>query len=173
MRPSYAGIGSRETPSDICALMVDLADRLDTDGYMLRTGGADGADYAFFLGASVCELYLPYATYKGLISQIVPTPGAYAIAEQFHPRWKACSDHAKALHARNSHIILGRRLDDPVERIICWTRDGKASGGTGQGIRIARAHKIPVHNLYFGATVSFAKDFLRGKYPIEDMPRAA
>lgn len=47
----YAGIGSRNTPADILDLMTHLARRLDSRGYTLRSGGADGADAAFERGA--------------------------------------------------------------------------------------------------------------------------
>ena len=45
-------------------------------------------------------------------------------------------------------IIQGRDLDDDVDAVVCWTRDGKATGGTGMGIRIARERDIPVFNLF-------------------------
>lgn len=32
--------------------------------------------------------------------------------------------------------------------VVCWTSDGKDSGGTGQALRIARDRNIPVYNLY-------------------------
>jgi hypothetical protein len=31
--------------------------------------------------------------------------------------------------------------------VVCWTSDGKASGGTGQAIRIAKYYEIPTYNL--------------------------
>jgi hypothetical protein len=31
--------------------------------------------------------------------------------------------------------------------VICWTSRGLGGGGTGQAIRIAKAHKIPVFDL--------------------------
>lgn len=49
--------------------------------------------------------------------------------------------------SRNVYQVLGPNLDDPVEFIICWTKDGKASGGTGQAIRIANDYGVPVFNL--------------------------
>jgi hypothetical protein len=44
--------------------------------------------------------------------------------------------------------VLGNYGNDPVEFVICWTSNGKDSGGTGQAIRIAKAFDIPVFNLY-------------------------
>jgi hypothetical protein len=39
----YAGIGSRETPKDILDLISKIAIKLESLGYTLRSGGADGA----------------------------------------------------------------------------------------------------------------------------------
>ena len=47
MTKYYAGIGSRETPEDVCGRMTKLASILERKGYTLRSGGAVGADTAF------------------------------------------------------------------------------------------------------------------------------
>jgi predicted Rossmann fold nucleotide-binding protein DprA/Smf involved in DNA uptake len=47
---SYAGIGSRKTPWDICNTMVYLARALRRKGYTLRSGHAKGADQSFEMG---------------------------------------------------------------------------------------------------------------------------
>ncbi|HRY03076.1 MAG TPA: hypothetical protein P5256_08115, partial [Beijerinckiaceae bacterium] len=31
--------------------------------------------------------------------------------------------------------------------VICWTKDARGGGGTGQAIRLARAHGVPVFDL--------------------------
>ncbi len=46
----YSGIGSRETPDDIIDVMKQLGKKLADQGWILRTGGAKGADQAFELG---------------------------------------------------------------------------------------------------------------------------
>ena len=46
-------------------------------------------------------------------------------------------------------IILGNKLDTPVQFVICYTPDGKNSGGTGLGMMIAEDHGIPVFNLFY------------------------
>ena len=43
--------------------------------------------------------------------------------------------------------VLGSSLDSPAEFVLCWTADGEASGGTGQALRIAASHGVPVFNL--------------------------
>lgn len=82
----------------------------------------------------------------------------------FHPAWDRCSQYAKNLHARNAAIILGKGLDDPVKFVVCWTKDGKATGGTGQGIRIAESLCIPVFNLRFDTHGAELKDWYKENY---------
>ena len=57
------------------------------------------------------------------------------------------SEAAMKLMSRNAYQVLGESLRNPVDFVICWTKDGKASGGTGQAIRIAQDNGIPVYNL--------------------------
>lgn len=152
--PYYAGIGSRETPWKICDFMEQIAKRLSQEGYVLRTGAAIGADTAFMLGASSKELFLPWPGYEGASGLLnEPTAAAYDLAKDFHPKWLSCGRGARALHARNGHIVLGPELNDPVEFVLCWTPDGSLgktsarTGGTGQAIRLAYALDMQIYNL--------------------------
>ena len=159
----YAGIGSRETTPAVLAQMEQLALRLANAGWTLRTGGADGADTAFEnghragAGTDNLEVYLPWNGYNGraadnahgtIVLDAATGNLAEAIAAKLHPAWSRCRRGARALHARNVAIIQGRNLDDDVDAVVCWTRDGGATGGTGMGIRIARERDIPVFNLF-------------------------
>jgi hypothetical protein len=155
----YAGIGSRETPDDVRHLMHILAVKLRRERWTLRSGGAPGADTAFEAGATEdggyqwAEIYLPWPGFEDRLTQQVrlvrPTQAAYKVAEQFHPAWERLSEGARALQARNVHQVLGPDVKNPVlsKFVICWTRDGNGAGGTGQAVRIARAHSIPVYDL--------------------------
>lgn len=149
----YAGIGSRRTPPDVLSLMEEVGKYLRREGLMLRSGHAVGADQAFERGAKVfSEIYLPWPEYNndvmvGGIRNSRPTTEAYKLAEKYHPNWHGLNDAARALHARNSHIMLGLTLDNPVKFVMCWTPGGRAVGGTGQALRIARDLDIPVHNM--------------------------
>lgn len=143
----YAGIGSRETPPDILALMTKIAVSLAKSGHILRSGGADGADSAFEAGANEKEIYLPWLGFNGNPSKLLPSKEAFIMAEKFHPAWHKCSHAARKLHARNCHQVMGKDLKTPSAFIICWTKGALGGGGTGQAIRIAKAHDIPVHDL--------------------------
>lgn len=125
--------------------MTDLARDLAAHGYILRSGAAEGADAAFERGAGdLKEIWLPWPRFNNHPSKLLPSPAAFEMAARFHPAWHMCSRGARALHARNCHQILGADLQTPVEFVVCWTKDGKPSGGTGQALRIAIHHNIPI-----------------------------
>lgn len=146
---SYAGIGSRETPEPVLAEMTRLALYLhDGPQLTLRSGGARGADLAFESGAPFRkEIWLPWRGYNGSDSRLITTGLAMALTAKYHPAWHNCSMGAKRMMARNANIVLGAKLDDPVDFIVCWTKHGQVIGGTGQALRIAAAFGIPVLNL--------------------------
>jgi hypothetical protein len=123
---------------------------LSNHDYILRSGGADGADSAFEAGCHPDrrQIFLPWPEFNRNPSHYTaPTPKAYAIAEVYHPAWFRCNSKARAFHARNSHQVLGPNCDDPVKFIMCWTPYGKVTGGTGQALRLAAALDIPIINL--------------------------
>lgn len=149
MNNFYAGIGSRETPPQVLTCMTKIAHRLHLRGYVLRSGGAGGADLAFESGAGDAkEIYLPWRNFNGNPSpRYTPSAAAMQMAGDFHPAWERCSPGARKLHARNCHQMLGADLNTPVAFVVCWTPGGHGSGGTGQALRIARAYNIPVFDL--------------------------
>jgi len=147
----YTGIGARETPAHIQLLMTAIAKALDTKGYTLRSGGAKGADSAFEKGVSKItpEIYLPWKGFRKSTSLLyTPSPMAHTIAAKYHPRWNTLKSTVKLLMARNTHQILGQDLRTLSNFVVCWTADGKNSGGTGQALRLAVACKIPIYNLH-------------------------
>lgn len=159
---SYAGIGSRETPEDILLIFASIGAFLAKHGYTLRSGAAAGADQAFESGCDLYdgkkEIYIPWARFENSTSSlIVENPLAFQIAASYHPRWDSLSSGAQKLQARNSHQIFGWNLDDPCDFVVCWTRDGKGGGGTGQAIRIAKDKGIPIFDAGAYRTAEAAK----------------
>jgi hypothetical protein len=158
---AYAGIGSRRTPPEVCLHMTAIAKRLASLGYTCNSGGADGADTAFEWGAVINrQIFLPWDGFNkrniepliklhGEGSYIVP-PFNPDLVRKYHPKPDALSDAGWKFMSRNSYQVLGSDLKSPVDFVLCWTKDGKASGGTGQAIRIATHYKIPVFNLKNG-----------------------
>lgn len=147
----YAGIGSRKTPERILNQMNAIAIMLQQDGWILRSGGAAGADTAFEQGAGVK---------KEIFYARDADAAAMNLAEQYHPAWTRCSSSAQKLLARNGYQILGRDLKTPSKFVVCWTPDGGPSGGTDQALRIAAAHDIPIFNLHRASADKALRDFL-------------
>jgi hypothetical protein len=147
----YTGIGARKTPKNILETMTSIARLLDRKEYTLRSGGAKGADSAFEWGAAEVkpEIYLPWKGFENNLSNLIVTDlRAFEIAKLYHPAWNRLTQGAKKMMARNVHQVLGWELDKPSDFLVCWTADGKASGGTGQALRLAIDMLIPIYNLY-------------------------
>ncbi len=176
---AYAGIGSRQTPPELLELMTQIAGALAAKGWILRTGVAAGADQAFYRGAAgrgPVELYLPWPSFEanarrpdkasGEFVLVRPSSAAYEMAAGFHPGWPQLSKGARHLHARNCHQVLGRDLNAPARFVACWTPDGSLDGrgrrvgGTGQALRIACHHRVPVFNLARPEHLSRLRDAL-------------
>ena len=157
----YAGIGSRQTPSGILLKMQDLGVRLGRMGYVLRSGGADGADTAFEEGCDkyrcAKEIWLPWAGFNNRQETVpfTPDPVHFEHASKIHPAWQYLKPSVQRLHARNSGQVLGKDCSTPSEFVLCWTPDGcehadqrsSKTGGTGQAIALASKHNVPVINL--------------------------
>jgi hypothetical protein len=136
----YAGVGSRETPLDILNLMTRIARKLEFNNFVLRSGGAIGADSAFERGVkNNCN--------KKIFVAADATEPAIQLASTIHPAWHRCTDYARKLHGRNCMQILGENLDTPVKFVICWTRNAQTIGGTATAIRLAKQRGIKVYNL--------------------------
>jgi hypothetical protein len=166
-QPAYAGIGSRRTPPEVLGLIEAQARRLAGEGWTLRTGLSPGADQAFYRGAlsggGSVELYLPDPGFESgaridrepgsvrVLSR--PSPRATELAAGFHHDWDSLELPARRLLARDAHEVLGDDLESPVQILVCWTADASRDGrelyddGTGQALRIAHHHGIPVLNL--------------------------
>ncbi len=156
----YAGIGSRKTPEDVLLLMERLAQKL-SHRYILRSGGADGADTAFEKGARLpqgeAEVYLPWQGFNKSNSPLHQVDAqALTLASTLHPGWSELGQGPRKLHARNCYQVLGQNLATPVEFVVCWTSDGcestrqrrKSTGGTATAIVLAERLNIPRFNLF-------------------------
>ena len=148
----YAGIGSRKTPNVVLELMKDIAKTLDKKGYTLRSGGCTGADQVFADNSTRKDIYIPWRTYNNILDKDckrnTPEVWTYKIAKTVHPAWNRCSQGVRKLHARNVHQILGDSLTTvKCSFVICWTPNGRVTGGTGVAIKIAKNNNIPVYNL--------------------------
>jgi len=148
------GIGSRETPQEFLELFEELGQEAQQRDWWVRSGHADGADYAFELGAKKhCIVYLPWQGFnrekpvlgiprtqplRDEVLKIVYKHEAYA---------KNLKDPIKLIKSRNVYQVLGEDLKSPADVIVCWTDEGAVVGGTGLAIKIAMDYGIPVVNV--------------------------
>ena len=151
----FAGIGSRSTPPAIEKQIEEISKRFNRLKYILRSGGADGSDLMWENHMELKEIYLPWKGFNKNNSDLyldnipqIYTDKAYQMAKNYHPYWSNLSQGAKKLMARNSFQVFGPSMDKPCDIIVCYTRDGKDSGGTGQAMRIAKSYSIPIFNLF-------------------------
>lgn len=173
--PFYCGIGSRDTPAEMLVMMQAIAVELRGLGYVLRSGHADGADKAFEKGSQgTNQIWLPWKAFNYVENEGLARTGHYAIQDNWmadkiaahnHPNWAACTEAARKLHTRNVYQVLGPGLGVTYQEtiskfVVCWTKDGKASGGTGQAIRIAEKYHIPIFNLFNANALDKLEEFL-------------
>ncbi len=144
----YAGIGSRSTPKNILELITKIAQKLHDKDYVLRSGGADGADLAFEKGAgNKKQIFLPWKGFNKSTSEHHKLNDELIdFSLGYHPHADSLSDAVKKLMARNAQQVLGPILIQPSKFVICWTPADK-EGGTGHALRIARDHDISIYNL--------------------------
>lgn len=174
----FTGVGSRETPGNILDLMEDIAFKLSQENWILRSGGAEGADTAFEIGALnsftevVPEIYLPWLTFnnhdsmsKGILlpSKWSNWDNAQKIASTIHPAWDNLSPAGKTLHSRNCYQVMGQDLKTPSKFLICYakpTKDGSVQGGTRTAVVLAQQNNIPVFNLWYPEVVERFNKYL-------------
>lgn len=153
MSSYYTGIGSRTTPASVLEHMQSIAADLTRKEYILRSGGAAGADTAFERGcdsvnSQAKQIYLPWKNFNNNKSPLFDIPrGAFTIASEIHPAWSSLSHPVRRLHARNVLQVLGMDLQTPTAFVICWTPSGQEIGGTRTAIKLAHEHAIRVVNL--------------------------
>jgi len=154
----YTGIGSRETPKDILGLMYLIAVKLAKNHWVLRSGGAEGADRAFEEGAGsfTKQIFLPWKNFNDNPSRFCNvSETAIKTSLKFHPTPEKLGQGVRKIMGRNLYQVMGLDLNTPSVFLVCWTpfatEDAydktKNIGGTGQAIRIAMNKGIPVFNL--------------------------
>lgn len=149
----YTGIGSRSTPDHILKLMVKIGKYLALKGYVLRSGGASGADTAFEIGCDLGkgdkDIFIPWVGFNGRTEGIVPKVTTEIMKEvsELHPAWDRCSEGARKLHCRNYFQVNGIKGELGSSFIVCWTPKGKEVGGTAMAMKLGKRRDIPIINL--------------------------
>lgn len=184
----YGGVGSRDTPTDVCQLMEQISLASYAIGFALSSGDAEGADKAFYAGAVqssnfdalTARIYLSANYVRGRTAD----PSSYFYNATLSPNWtkaielatiargslNGLNDWGIALHARNVFQILGESLVDPVGATIFWAipkGSGKTvAGGTNTAFQVAKNFNIPtIINLYKEADRRRAEAFVEKYLP--------
>lgn len=179
MNSTYAGIGSRYITETTAANMQSLGYLLAMLGVTLRSGAADGSDAAFEQGCDSLngpkEIFLPWRRFKEHPSPLFTiTDKAYKTAQKYYKfdNWYSCKDLTKRFLARDCQQVSGQNLDDFVDFVVCYTRDGcehhddrtRDTGGTGQAISYASLNNVPVFNLHNKDRFDDLAEFIRTHY---------
>lgn len=171
----YTGIGSREAPDDILYLMELISSKLESSGYILRSGGADGSDSAFESGVNNPlnkEIYVPW---DGFNNRFDGDAGIYLIDDpellgkcremvrEVHPSFSKLGSGALKLHMRNCFQVLGGRLDTPSKFLICWApiKGQSITGGTRTAWELGKNNGIKCLNLNDGNVRNMMIDFVK------------
>lgn len=163
----YTGVGSRQTPYEICCLMTATAKFLDRKGYILRSGGATGADYSFEIGASNPIIYSPNEKHKPASGKprIIPELDAYrTIAEKCCLHYKTIkSQYVKDLHTRNICQVIGHTPNEVIRSqfLLAYTQNGDFVGGTTSALRCAILFDVPIFNFGKYHTIEIQKKELK------------
>lgn len=150
--------------------------------WVLRSGGADGADTAFAKGwvdanslyeVNRAEIYIPWDGFNGLkvpgentilVKDKYTITMAQDILKGVHPNFNNLSKGALALHTRNVFQVLGYDLNTPSAGVIAYAKlnnKGEPTGGTRTAIKIAEKFNIVVRNLYKQEDLDFIQCFIR------------
>lgn len=150
-------IGTRRPKKETRYLITRISSVILSLGGGVDTGAADGTDEAAMEGydqnkSGKLTVYIPWKSYN---SNKIPDGASIVVynknihslwtesVAKLHPKPKALSRGAVALHARNYGIIA----DPPVNIVIALPKSLSDLGGTGQGMRIAANLGISVYNL--------------------------
>jgi hypothetical protein len=160
-----AGIGSRDLNDEQLNIVEKLGEWIVRCGHELHSGGAQGADQAFARGGNRVDptrvfVHLPWLSYERnaiklgnhvdiLASMNFTEQQTYEeYAQAHHPAWDRLTNGGKLLHARNGRILFPNGYPgQSVDLVTAWPSTKLGGGGTGQGIRMAHAARIPVINL--------------------------
>lgn len=148
-------IGSRNITKTEFQTLKEIAEFLHNKDFILRSGGADGADSSIMHLKNI-EVFIPWKGFNKITNGIVLNQRNLNIAKKaikvIHPAYDKLSHGALKLHCRNVQQVWGEDLEDPTATsivVFCADEDifNNVSGGTRTAVEIARRKKIPVYNI--------------------------
>lgn len=169
----YTGVGSRETPKEICELITKVAAKLANLGWIVRTGGAQGADEAFLAGCGGrTENFVPwygFGSYGGKIPNLDRNWDYLQNIDDINPLiYKRTTRELSKykgfwkLQARNVSQVLGLDLDNPSKFCILYapTTPTGVTGGTNTAYQVAIQSGVSCFNLFDREVVKRLEKFV-------------
>lgn len=179
----WTGIGSRGIDQRTYDIMFKIGQEMAKQGYILRSGNAQGSDMAFETGVcsvdpSLTDIWIPWKSFgtknKG-VNYSVPSVGDFNNVAKFlkEPRkgypngilpwYDKMSQGAQKLHCRNYFQVLGNNGKLSKVCIYAAPEDDKGNimGGTRTAVEIARYYGVPTFNLLIPEDLHKVKDILK------------
>jgi hypothetical protein len=165
-------VGSRDITILEAKIARYIGETLARNNYGMRSGLADGSDIHFYrgfiseIGTEVnnrFQMFMPRFYFKSFrhdgvsfysITEMDIYLESIEIASTIHPRWTACQEWVKLLHARNIPQVLGPDLKSPSVYLITPNKEispGRCKGGTNTAFNLAFKRNIPILS-YHGLT---------------------
>ena len=168
----YTGIGDVDTPHEIGWIMTEVAQKLSSVNFTLRTGANLGAEETFSKAVhdpALKEVYLPWSKFNNNDSQLFNIGFlGMEIAKDHNKNFNVLSNGARSFLATVSYQLLGKDLKTPSKMVITWSADGQESmlrryrysGNNAQVARVANTFNIPIFNLRNNGSLGKLKQFL-------------
>ena len=155
--------GKEGVPNDVLEKMLSASKVFMKSGFVLRFNGETEGFNTKILDIDIArvETYLPWKTFnKDNISltpkMVRPNEEAYHVAAYYHKKFKELPNSARAILARDVHVLLGENVKNPIKLLLCYSSDGaesikeinfKVTGYISFSIMICDAMGIPVFNM--------------------------
>jgi hypothetical protein len=152
----FSGLGSRKTPINVGRIQAKTAYKLSNQGWVLRSGGADGSDKFFELGVNNSKNKKRIYTVKNYQYDLDERNRNEVIEALSSESWiqlDNCKEYTQLLFKRNVCQVLGDSRENTLSKfciywIPCKSIYDKEAGGTRIAARICEKYNIQQFNMY-------------------------
>ncbi len=152
----YGILGNKDPEQNTIEAFQRIIRKLESNGFIARTGGMDGIEELVERVALNHELYLPWKGFASKESKYTyNNPLVQGMAKKFHPSWDTLKPPHQAFLSKGVRVLTGQNCNSLALFLVCWSKDGVEnvkdktfeSGNVGHAVAVAAAHRIPVFNL--------------------------
>lgn len=165
---SVGCIGTSSPNEEEINTCIAVGYALATIGKKIVSGNAIGCDFAYATGANFVKpqavtLYLPNPSHNEnhwVFGNILITETKeewQKLARDYHPKYDSMNQNVRQLFDRNAGIVLN---SDVIIALPCY-RTKSWGGGTGHGMKIAKALGKHVYNIEDVEMAKSLKEYLR------------